>query len=608
MAKISISNILVQRHRIRIFTLLAGLLVCGFFVQLMIAQSPKQTKAATCTITPGMAGNIPANCEGSDIIIDGRGTAFTVYADSVRVWQSTGTHYECKNTVVAGGITYSYSRIVGSDCEYRSGKNVYSEAAAVVSHITSESCEIPKVYNNIVGPTPQYDPRCDSRRHFNSLTIRGGAILTHASVASDEVVNEGHGGATPTENSLADNTTGTGRWKQVRLDVEGDVSVDETSRIDVTAKGYSGGGCQTTRSTVPRGAPYLDCVASNGTRILPADLDFNGRGPGRGLGEYFLPNDGHLSVGAGAGYGGNGAPGGAARTIPGGNHYPALFDRDHLVFDFGSGGGGAFATWPGEADTDGGAGGGRIWIKASKIQVLNGGLITAKGRDGSRQVTNDHDARSGGGSGGAIILSANTYDLRGGVSNQASWDGGASNSDRTADEGTFISDVAAFDIYVDGGGMSTGAGGGGGRIVIIRPGGGESGASFRKTLWPVLRPNSGSSTACTWNWHGDPLSLAPTPSDSANSNCTFNPYSLRKGDQIEISMTISNAPVSQRFKISDQVLHNGLAYCDPIDSSASATVAWDSYPENPSGIRLYTFIVENNPDDIVQFRYTCELK
>ncbi|MDO8443988.1 MAG: hypothetical protein Q7S80_00570, partial [bacterium] len=129
MAKISISDVLKKRRHFRVVTVFACLLLLLALGQIVLIRGSQKTVAAadwfrdpvarTCiliaTRNPGEQYNIPANCEGFDITIDG---AITVYADDVVIWQgSDKNHYECPPTLPSDS-SYKYNSIVGSTCKY----------------------------------------------------------------------------------------------------------------------------------------------------------------------------------------------------------------------------------------------------------------------------------------------------------------------------------------------------------------------------------------------------------------------------------------------------------------------------------------------------------
>jgi len=126
------------------------------------------------------------------------------------------------------------------------------------------------------------------------------------------------------------------------LDISGDLTVDATSKIDVTGKGYGGSS-----------------------------------GPGRGGNGAFY--------GAGAGYGGAG--GNSSSQAVGGGVYGSLTGP----VDLGSGGG--------SGNYVGGNGGGAVWLTVGGTLTVNGAL-TANGVDGQGGPSGG----GGGASGGSLYL------------------------------------------------------------------------------------------------------------------------------------------------------------------------------------------------------------
>jgi|GEM_PF-2442708 len=575
MAKLSISNLLIRKHRIRILTLAAAIIVGGFLIQLIIAKNPKDTKAVSCLITPGSPANIPANCENGDVTIDGQGsTTFTVDAGDVKVWQTSGTRQECnfstnqpnQYTGRCGPSNWMYLHVV----PYTKG------TACTTDH-----------------------PDCDSKRSFNTLTIRNGAILTHAAVTTDEALQRRNDTIT-----IADDVAGTGRWKKVDIEVAGNVSIESGAKIDVTGKGYPGGFVQNCES-LPNPATPL-----------------SGYGPGGGL---FSGVTASWGFGAGGAYFGNGGDADQDNDINNGfiPNTGGIGYYNEDVFDFGSGGGSGCGDW---RETQGGAGGGRIRIASYGSVYFNGGYVYANGAQGTYSDGVNNESSGGGGGGGDIRIGGmqiylpedfKTDQARGTLLQQPT--GTTATNGRAFIDYTpvnientnhFYDTPGDKTIFTARGGLTWKRGAGGGGSIWVGLPNLPSGATIRKTLWPVYREPNPVGNQCVWNWAGNPLGLAPTPSDAANPNCAFDPYNLRRGDKIEVSLTVSNAPLNQELKITDQVLHNDLAYCDPDDNSATSnlTAAFDSYPETVNGLRHYTFDVANNTDETVQFRYTCEVK
>jgi hypothetical protein len=243
----------------------------------------------------------------------------------------------------------------------------------------------------------------------------------------------------------------------LRLIVDGEVKLESGGSIDVSGKGYSGGGAGE-----------------------------HGFGPGGGYGEGSKNN----ARSGGGGHGGEGGNNGG--RVGYGDTYPADYPRDFPDVDkleLGSGGGGAHGWGSGrDARTNGGNGGGMVYIKAGKISVLAGGTassyISANGYNGGHQHTSwgSNDAYGGGGSGGLVWIVANNYNFHPSLPS-VSYTGGNKYDGRGGSDGTYdrFTFVEAKAITVNGGygGGSDGGGGGGGRIVI-----GDPSAGLKKTLIP----------------------------------------------------------------------------------------------------------------------------
>ena len=140
MAKISISNVLNKRRRFRAVTLLACLVLVFALVQMIIVNGGQKTQASvTYVFTPAPAdgsapakcritatrtledtANIPAECEGADVIIDGA----IVSVDAQPVWQSDGSHRTCPLQYLKDGTYYDYDSQSGSTCYYKHSNSV----------------------------------------------------------------------------------------------------------------------------------------------------------------------------------------------------------------------------------------------------------------------------------------------------------------------------------------------------------------------------------------------------------------------------------------------------------------------------------------------------
>lgn len=357
---------------------------------------------------------IPAICgEDSDVIIDGEGGDFTVYADKVRVWQKD-------EISVNNNPSYVMTVQKGSQCSFESDNStglVYSPPAS----------------GSIVKPpitiTGNDQSECDAKRVFNSLKVINNAVLTHQALA----VGEWSG------TSVLGNTTGIGRWKKVDIEVAESITLTVNGKINVSGKGYPGG------------------------RATNAVVAESGFGPGGGQGHYAK-----RASGGGGAYFGNGGDGriGVGVIAEGGNAYSQNFD-------FGSGGGASESTQTN--DYAGMPGGGRIKLVAkNKIIVSSGSEITANGDVGSMTCPSCQDSSiSGSGSGGFIQLQAYEYEFSTTVLNLTALAGGGANRGQT--DG--IADNIALNLIQNPGTITISANGGispfegygsggGGRVIL----------------------------------------------------------------------------------------------------------------------------------------------
>lgn len=359
----------------------------------------------------------------------------------------------------------------------------------------------------------------DSKRRFKSLSVINGATLTHSEVSVSDLSGD------------VINSTGSGRWKKVDIEVTGDIRLESGGKIDVSGKGYPGGSI----TTSPQ---------------CPAEDNLNGvtDGYGPGFGKKFHKRTDVDPPYAGAGgFGGDGGDG----TIAGSGG--GTYDN---TFDFGSGGGAAYAIRTGNlfgsgedwGCSTGGNGGGRIrlivngelYLDASSGIYANGNPIT----DGDR-ILEGQSVNGGAGSGGQIILSAGKYNFA--VNNTTAdvaakgFGGGADGIVR------FINfSGRAVNISASGGEMTSG-GGGGGRITITQTG---FGSLLKKTIESVTRDGS---------------------------QITNNYYDLQMGDtvtvKIDFSQMADNHDSGATFTLTDQWLQysEGGAnyYCEPLSAGGT---------------------------------------
>lgn len=531
------------------------------------------TFSALCRISYGDNDYIPAACENQDVTIDGFGapadSPLTIYADTIPVWQSSGTYTSVCSmaSIVEGGHTYVYNGTFNGQCLYSywdpDRHDIFRDYTHNWPYSAGETCQgsVVNGYDIIAGSYGSGATNCDTKRHFASLTIKNGAILTHQAVTVDETVA---GGAT-----IADDTTGTGRWKKIDIVTTGDVLLETSAKIDVSGKGYPGGHVD-------------DC------ENLPSpQTPLNGWGPGRGLWAGF---GGDWGFGAGGAYYGNGGDAdndnddSSFISGTGGIGYYSAG-----LFDFGSGGAAGCGDW---RETQGGAGGGRVRLTGTSGSTIyfDGGYIYANGESGTYDDGTGNESSGGSGSGGHIELYAGEIQLP--ENFQTSSVRGSLGSGRTsATNGRTLFDNSiveidsnnhTYDTFSDkivitaNGGWAWKRGAGGGGMILAKPMGNN--LSIAKTLTAYNRPYTAS-----------PL------------NPNFNPYALKVGDEILVTLNISNLVVNQQVTVTDNVLAlpDSTVQCRPIpgtDSPTSTTlentkVVWTIIPTANSTELSYHCIV-----------------
>lgn len=430
-------------------------------------------------------GAIPASCENQDVIIDGA----TVNADAVKIL--TGTTTECSDPNNSG---------------------------------------------------------CDSKRHFRSLTIQNGAVLTHEAVIINDMYLRG--------DSLADETTGTGHWKKVDLIITNNLTLENGGKIDVNGKGYP-----------------------------------NDYGPGHGLVAGQCPDE--KGCAGGGGYGGEGGQGNSADLIGG-----KTYGSENNPIDFGSGAGLS------DCGNDF-FGGGRIKIDAGSITISDlSSMISANGNEN----TNNCDFSPGGPSGGSIWLIANTINTPAArlytPSDYAMADKGYHRDLTPRGTDGFVGTLmingvlknngnsnnpavpSYTNIFAKGGDIwRNGGAGGGGRIVI---GSASTSSSVKKVLEPL---NRGSNPQCT---------------SSGGENC-FNPYSVQVGDKIRIHLYVTNLVPGSSNLISDELFKTALndQHCEPVENAYSPGIVDDTYS---NGKIEWNNVTTNAIGEEVQLYYDCLVK
>jgi len=495
-----------------------------------------------CHITGGTS--IPAACENQDVVIDGD---VTVDAGAIKIQQDNPARPACTSSTVA---------------------------------------------------------QCDSKRKFNSLTIKNGAVLTHAALTYTELTGTSSQDM-DSDFSIADETTGSARWKKVDVEIAGELRLESGGKIDVSGKGYPGSwyevcGGNTYNTLVAREGVFADIGDGLGTN--PPTGGYNhGFGPSGGLSltEYDRGRSG------GGGYGGSGGP--PNNFVDNIGMARSYYTNNKNILEYGSGGGAA--GFDGDrADTacgSGGDGGGKVVIAANKIVIASSASsIKANGFSpqettaitGRPLSTEDNMVGQGGGSGGLIYLRINGIEFSGTGFVSGDISGGIANAEVGQIELGGVVSSLPYNLSVKGGDSREGgdgdksSGGGGGWIVVGPLVGTNNGV--KKQLFPVRRNGGEASDECLSN----PI--------AANSNC-FNPYALQSGDIIKIVLEVAN--ISSGIELKDKPLVgmvNGTQKaCVP------KPVADPTYPASPSGASISNNeITWSNITEGTEYSYYCVMQ
>lgn len=535
MGKLSISNVLGRIQRRQVFTLLACLALVVFAGQMTLFKGGRPSMAValagypgvtidndakTCDITSNLSTGIglnggalqviPPQCDGYAVTIHGTvsrsvgvpPTAVNVDAGAVAIWQAPGTIYRCDNWY--GSHYWRLLNLSGSTCYYvdSSGTNHSVPALAIsYSNISPTRCDnLPYIndgsINGFIYSNPANEQNCDTKRHFRSLVLQNGAVLTHASVAVGDMSQDTSYGGPNNDGSLSGNTGGTARWKQVNITTDGDLSIGSGSQINVDTKGYPG--------TVTRSY-----------------------GPGGGENAKYGTQEG--SVGQGGGYGGHGADGSGAgpKGLSGGNIVPS---DDISLLEFGSSGG---TGLPDDASAArGGNGGGRIFLDVGSLNLAGNSSISANGEVRSEAAGPNWGGSGSGGSVKIIMRSDYSGSMPVAEALGGTYTNGSDGSIKTVNASVLTGTLAGPIITANGAwyvptGRSERGGGGGGRIYIQKIQ--SSSVTINKKLEAVYRP-------------------------SANPHSAFNPYALQKDDIIKVVFTVSSITGSTAFGLSDVYL------------------------------------------------------
>jgi len=473
----------------------------GGLVKIILNSSVSPNVIQSCNIAAGDGVDyIPAACEKRDVSISNT----TVDASKVKIWESN-------TATLPGGVTKSV--VQNSQCAF--GYSEDDDYAADTFDYT--------VGRGIYHASAEDVPECDTERHFASLTLKDGAVLTHRGVTIPDM-NEDSGiyGGT-IDGSLADNTMGSARWKKVDLIIANDLVLNGGSKVAANGKGYPGN-------------PMAKWDESPHT----------GYGPHKGVAVADFQYD--AAYGSGGGGYSDGGPGGISSTQTVGT---SGGDRDFTIFEYGSGGGGAKGGGLNDTNdpmADGGNGGGRIRISADQIIFsTSSSTITADGSQGedAEAGASTSDAVGAGGGGGSIFLTIgdaiqythlNTWTV---MTTKDGANIGTGNWQLTN-----LDTNALFNIRADGGknGRSdtTFGNGGGGRIIV------------QKHLVPSLSIYK---------------KLSPI-SRAGIANTSFNPYALQKGDIVRVGLTLGT--FTGAISVEDEYLKlpDGSAKCVYLNSGS----------------------------------------
>lgn len=492
---------------------------------------------------------------GGDGIFDHPGSTYTDFGGWFYANGGNGSTITHTGTVIGGGGGGGRIRIqVAAQTNVTANCNILGGEGDRRDYIPAD-CENQDVVIDGTGwvdPTPSSDPSDDyftinmgkiqvsgdTHREFTSLTVKNNAVLTHKAVTVGDMTQDITGG----NESLADETTGTARWKKVDVETTGDIIFDTGGRIDVTGKGYP-------------------AATSRFENIQPDYSDGRGYGPSGGESMDIHDQNDPRSRGAGGGNGGVGTDG------YGGEHdNNTVFRRGGAVntfsppssFDFGSGGGFAHAhNEPGggacsskTAEASGGAGAGRVKLVSTdgKIKFQNSydpfdpatdivSSIKADGLTGGYSMTRGGGwckgveawAWGGGGAGGQIWLEAQAIEYPG--NKTGFWPAHTLANGSTIVTGEFSSN-AIYNLSADGIGSPRGGGG----VIYVKlmqlPT-----LKFTKQIKPVTRSSA-------------------TSGGIATNLTDFNPYALQSGDKIKVEISVDNIDVtaSQKVTLTDDLL------------------------------------------------------
>lgn len=334
--------------------------------------------------------------------------------------------------------------------------------------------------------------------------------------------------------------------REVNLNITEDLTIESGGKIDVSGKGFRGGGSQE--------------LSGN----LPANGKDNGDGSG---GSTAVSNSGGGGGGGHGGHGGTGikiiqGPAGVTTTVSGSG---GKVDDDYFIPTLGGSGGGggedAVACY-------GGPGGGIVKIDANNIIIEGENAIIADG------LSPSGTSSCGAGAGGTIQIKArNKFTTDRAYSSIFSAKGGQANSrDIITGQLPFLTTTKHI-----------GGDGGGGRISVEAPfisgwtvkellGSADSYGSYPshlnvnplrlynnvvpgdKNLAPVISERGTVYVQGGGAANNVKKILLPFKRPGANPQNNFNPYAVRVGDEIQVNISVSNLTNGQLVKITDDWL------------------------------------------------------
>lgn len=528
MNEFSIYKELESKKKRRYFRYFGLILLSFLFLMVVVSKDPKNSRAAgariTCinrgeVISYSTGGYIPAACENSEVSIVGEGIPTEIDMGTIKIWQD--------------GVSSDFweTKRPGTEC------------------------------------TDQADSYCDSKRHFKSLTLTNGAVLTHTAVlygqdlsvrdltvVSGIVLDNGRYVVSPTQ--------GSERWKKVDIEVEGEINIDNTSKIDVSGKGYPG------QTTERYHALY------SGAARLESDI-----GPAGGLGmSSGYVNDMRGGGGSHAGRGGSPLRPGEGYWDNSGSYSYDQFHSDevttYLSFwnnTYGSGGGSASREQPSWNGSTGGAGGGLIRIKTGTL-IMASGSIKANGTASPNcGGAGSYDLYCGGGGAGGSVNIQLTRTMADSGPFLFDVSGGAGN--KSGDSGVY------YAVGIDFAGTISGV------LATISAKGGDADGVIHMidgnpVVYNVAGGGGGGVILLRGPSEGNRVVVEKSIISVNNDGKTPENYGFRLGDTLTVMLDVSRIPAtSANINVTDEVYQGarilgGNYYCKPDADS----IEWGDIP------------------------------